>query len=166
VRPVWHNRRPATSTRAADERLKHPVAFPAVCLTLLACALAAAPTAQLSAANAWLRATPGTDVAAVYLTLHNAGPTTVTVTGVRSSIAADAMIHETRVSGSVASMRPALPLRIAPGATVELAPAGLHVMLHMLNHPLQAGEEVPLVLLLEGGGTLALTARVKSLSEP
>jgi copper(I)-binding protein len=167
VRRVWHNRRHSiASTRAADERLKHPVVFPAACLALLASALAAAPPAQLTAANAWLRATPGTEVAAVYLTLHNTGSEPVSIVGVRSAIAAEAMIHETKMSGTVASMRPALPLRIAPGATVRLAPEGLHVMLHTLNHPLTAGEEVPLVLLLEGGGTLAVTARVKSLSEP
>jgi copper(I)-binding protein len=63
-------------------------------------------------------------------------------------------------------MRPALPLRIAPGATVSLAPEGLHVMLHMLSHPLRPGEQVPFELLLEGGGTLAVTAHVKSLAEP
>jgi periplasmic copper chaperone A len=146
--------------------LKHPVVFPAACLALLASAFPATQPAQLTAANAWLRATPGTDVAAVYLTLHNTGSEPVSVVGVRSPIAADAMIHQTTVSGAVSSMRPALPLRIAPGATVRLAPEGLHVMLHMLGHPLTAGEEVPLVLLLEGGGTLAVTAHVKPLSEP
>ena len=146
--------------------MKHPVVFPAACLALLASAFAATQPAQLTAANAWLRATPGTDVAAVYLTLHNTGSEPVSIIGVRSPIAADAMIHQSTVSGTVSSMRPALPLRIAPGATVRLAPEGLHVMLHMLNHPLTAGEEVPLVLLLEGGSTLAVTAHVKALSEP
>ncbi|HEX4388655.1 MAG TPA: copper chaperone PCu(A)C [Steroidobacteraceae bacterium] len=113
-----------------------------------------------------MRATPGTDVAAVYLTLRNTGAEPVTVVGVRSPIAADAMIHETKLSGAVSTMRPATPLRIAPGATLRFAPEGLHVMLHMLTHPLKAGDEVPLVLLLEGGGTLALTAHVKALAEP
>jgi copper(I)-binding protein len=145
--------------------LKHPFAFPAACLALLAAAVAA-PPAALSAENAWLRATPGTDVAAVYVTLHNTGSTPLTVIGVRSPIAAEAMIHETRVNGTLSTMRPALPLHIAPGATVRLAPEGLHVMLHMLTHPLKAGEQVPFELLLEGGGTLTVSARVKPLGEP
>src|SRR5262249_14661877 len=153
------------NTRAADERLKHPVVFPAACLALLACAFAASP-AQLTAENAWLRATPGTDVAAVDLTLPNTGSEAGSGGGGRSPIGADRISPETGVSGTVSSMRPVLPLRIPPGVTVQLAPEGLHVMLHMLNHPLTAGEEVPLVLLLAGGGTLAVTARVKSLSEP
>jgi len=37
-------------------------------------------------------------------------------------------------------------------------------MLQALAHPLTAGDEVPLVLLLEGGGRLAVTARVRPLS--
>jgi len=145
--------------------LKHPLAYLTVCLTLCASAVAAAPV-PLSAENAWLRATPGTDVAAVYLTLHNTGAATVTVIGVRSALAADATIHETRLSGTVSAMRPALPLRIAPGAVVRLAPEGLHVMLHMLSRPLKAGEDVPLELLLEGGASVAVTAHVKALTEP
>jgi periplasmic copper chaperone A len=145
--------------------LKHPFAYLAACLALLSSALAA-PPALLTAENAWLRATPGTEVAAVYLTLHNTGSEPVTVIGVRSGLAADAAIHETKLNGTVSTMRPATPLRIAPGATVRFAPEGLHVMLHMLSRPLKAGDEVPLELLLAGGGTLALTARVKALADP
>jgi copper(I)-binding protein len=37
-------------------------------------------------------------------------------------------------------------------------------MLQALAHPLAAGDEVPLVLLLAGGGSLAVTARVRPLS--
>jgi copper(I)-binding protein len=37
-------------------------------------------------------------------------------------------------------------------------------MLQALAHPLTPGNEVPLVLLLEGGGSLAVTARVRPLS--
>ena len=145
--------------------MKHPFAYLGACLAMLSSALAAAP-AQLTAENAWMRATPGTDVAAVYLTLHNTGAEPVTVVGVRSPLAADATIHETKLSGAVSRMRPVTPLRIAPGATLRFAPEGLHVMLHMLSHPLKAGDDVPLVLLLEGGGTLAVTAHVKALTEP
>ena len=56
-------------------------------------------------------------------------------------------------------------LLIAPGATVRLAPDGLHVMLHGLSHPLKAGDEVPLVLLLDDGGTLTVTAHVRALDQ-
>ena len=36
-------------------------------------------------------------------------------------------------------------------------------MLHGLTRPLSPGEEVPIELLLEGGGSLAVSARVRAL---
>ena len=119
----------------------------------------------MRATQAWIRATPGTDVAAAYLTLTNTGTQPVTVVGVRSSAAAQAMIHETKLSGSTASMRARESLLIAPGATVRLAPDGLHVMLQGLSHALKAGDAVPLVLLLGDGSTLAITAHVRALDQ-
>ena len=133
-------------------------------LALFALATIAA-TPALRATQAWIRATPGSDVAAAYLTLTNTGTQPVTVVGVRSSVAAQAMIHETKLLSATSSMRPRESLLIAPGATVRLAPEGLHVMLHGLSHVLQAGEEVPLVLLLADGGTVALTAHVRALNQ-
>jgi periplasmic copper chaperone A len=131
---------------------------------MLGCAVAHAAAPALSVQDAWVRATPGSDVAAAYLTLHNTGSAPVVVLGVRSPNAAQAMIHETTLANGQSSMRPHEQLRVAAGATVHLAPGGLHIMLYMLKHPLVPGDEVPLVLLLEGGGTLEVTARVRPLS--
>jgi copper(I)-binding protein len=124
---------------------------------------AAAAQTTLVAQNAWVRATPGADIAAAYLTLRNVGTTAVTVTGVESPIAAHAMIHETKVEGGQSKMRPHEQLLIAPGATVKLEPGGLHVMLHDLKHPLTAGQTVPLVILLAGGGSVQVSAAVRPL---
>ena len=131
----------------------------AACLMLLA----AAQPPVLTVHDAWVRATPGVDVAGAYLTLHNGGTQTVVVSGVRSPAAGAAMIHETTIANGQASMRAHEPLRIAPGETVRFAPGGLHIMLHALKRPLAAGDEVPLVLLLEGGGSLTVQARVRAL---
>lgn len=131
------------------------------CLALLGAARAAAPV--LTVQDAWVRVTPGADVAAAYLTLHNPGPGTAVVIGVRSSVAGHAMIHETSLHDGVSAMRPHERLTIAAGATVALAPGGLHVMLGMLAHPLSVGERVPLELLLEGGATVAVSAVVRPL---
>ena len=38
-------------------------------------------------------------------------------------------------------------------------------MLHALKRPLAAGDEVPLVLLLEDGGSLTVQARVRALGD-
>jgi len=139
--------------------------LPAACLVLLTAAVGAAAPAALTAQDAWIRATPGVDVAAAYLTLHNAGTQTVVVTGVRSPAAESAMIHETTLSNGESTMRPRESLRIAPGETVRFAPGGLHVMLHGLKRPLAVGDEVPVTVLLEGGGSVTAMARVRPLGE-
>ena len=140
----------------------------AACLALLAlvpaCTTAAAPPA-LTAQDAWVRAAPGVDVAAAYLTLHNGGQQSVVVSSVSSPAAATAMIHETTLVNGRSSMRVHQPLRIAAGETVRFAPEGLHIMLHTLKRPLAAGDEVPLVLLFEGGGSLTVVARVRALGD-
>jgi len=127
------------------------------------CALAQAPS--LTVSDAWVRVTPGSDVAAVYLTVHNASTSAVTVTGVESPVAA-AMIHESTVEGGVSRMRPQGTLIVAPGQTLKFEPGGLHVMLHGLKHPLSPGDSVPVVLQLKSGGSLAFQARVRPLNAP
>jgi periplasmic copper chaperone A len=132
-------------------------------LALWCAGAACAQSATLTASDAWIRATPGADVAAAYLTLHNGGPRAVTVSGVRSPAAAHAMLHESQLENGQARMRARTRLTLAPGASVQLAPGGLHVMLQSLVRPLVPGEQVALVLQLEGGGTLTVTARVRPL---
>jgi periplasmic copper chaperone A len=137
-------------------------------LILLASLAVASPLGaqppSLVVQNAWVRATPGAQVAAAYLTLRNVSSSTVTVTGVESPIAGHAMIHETTVQGGQSKMRPHEQLVVAPGMTVKFEPGGLHVMLHDLKQPLTVGQTVPLVITLAGGGTLQVTAAVRPLS--
>ena len=54
---------------------------------------------------------------------------------------------------------------MAAGATLRFAPGGLHIMLQGLTRALTPGEEVPLELLLEGGGSLSVRARVRALGD-
>jgi len=137
-----------------------------VLLTPLMPALSgAAPPPALSAQDAWVRATPGVEVAAAYLTLHNGGTQPVVVTGVTSPAAGAAMIRESSLVNGQSTMRAHEPLRLGAGETVHFAPGGLHIMLHSLKRPLAPGDEVPLVLLLEGGGSLTVTARVRALGD-
>jgi copper(I)-binding protein len=157
--------RAAPPARAPDARLKSPAAFLVACLLVPVAALVAATTSALLASDAWLRATPGTEVAAVYLTVRNTGTEPVTIVGVRSPMAQSAMIHESQVSGTQSTMRPRAALTVAPGQTLRFEPGGLHVMLHLLTHTLSAGEQVPLVLLLQDGGTLDVSAHVRALQE-
>ena len=121
--------------------------LPPACLVVLATVMPACSAASrpaLSAQDAWVRTTPGADVAAAYLTLHNGGTQPVVVSGVSSPAAAAAMIHESTLVNGQSTMRAHEPLQIGAGETVRFAPGGLHIMLHMLTRPLAAGDEVPL----------------------
>ena len=140
-------------------------ALPAALLALLTVAVSAATPAGLSAQDAWIRATPGVDVAAAYLTLHNAGTQPVVVSGVSSPAAGTVMIHETTLVNGRSTMRVHEPLRVAAGETVRFAPGGLHIMLHGLKRPLAVGDEVPVTLLMEGGGSVTALARVRPLGD-
>jgi hypothetical protein len=116
--PVWHNFRPLADEPALHRRphLTLSLSRAVVVLGLLASVAGAQtppPVGQavplaaqtppvvsakpLVVLDAWVRATPGADIAAAYMTLRNAGAVSITVTGVESPIAGHAMIHETKV---------------------------------------------------------------------
>ena len=114
--------------------------------------------------DTWARQVPGSDVAAVYLTLRNPTAKPITVVGVESSVAEHAMIHETRTEGGQSRMRPHEQLVVAPGETVTFAPGGLHVMLHDVKQPVAVGQTIQLVLLLADGSRIPVPAVVRPLT--
>ncbi len=140
----------------------------AVCLSGWFAVCVAADVASsgpaLTAQDAWLRVTPGSDVAAAYVTLHNAGSRAITVVSVESPAASMAMIHETKIEGGMARMRSHASLVIAPGQTLKLQPEGLHIMLHGLARPLSPADSVTLVLSLADGTSVQIVARVRPLN--
>jgi len=149
-----------------DPFLKNSLATScALLLSVLFACRAWAQTPPITVTDAWVRATPGSDVAAVYLTVRNTGRSPVTVTGVECPVA-DAMIHESTVEGGVSRMRPQGTLIIAPGQTLKFEPGGLHVMLHGLKAPLSPGDSVPLVLQVKSVGSLPFQAQVRPLNSP
>ncbi len=119
---------------------------------------------NLVVAGAWIRQPPpGSDVAAVYLSLLNVGKSAVTLTGVECPIAGMAMLHESRESGGQSQMRALTSVALAPGASMAFTPGSKHIMLHGLTHPLQVGEQVPIVLVFAGGIRLHVRALVRPL---
>lgn len=138
----------------------------AMCLlvTTLAPRISTAVESNLVVAGAWIRQPPpGTNVAAVYLSLENAGTRSVKLIGVESPVAGMAMMHETRNAGGQSQMRMLSSVSLAPGASTAFTPGGKHIMLQGLTHPLQVGERVPIVLLFAGGIKLHVTALVRPL---
>lgn len=63
-------------------------------------------------------------------------------------------LHEMKMQGDVMQMRELDGIAIAPGATVRMAPGGLHMMLMQLARPLSAGDKLPITLTFERAGTV------------
>jgi copper(I)-binding protein len=133
-------------------------------LVIAFCALAQSPT--LTVQNAWARQVPGSDVAAVYLTVRNSTAKPLTIIGVESPLATHAMIHETQTHGGQSQMRPHEQLVVPAGQAVQLTPGGLHIMLHGMKQSTAVGQTVPLVLLLADGSKVPVAAPVRPLSAP
>jgi copper(I)-binding protein len=132
-------------------------------LATLFCSLATAQAPTLVVKNAWARQAPGSDVAAVYLSLSNTSVRPIIVIGVQSPLASHSMMHRTAVVAGQSQMRMQSRIVIAPGKTVSFAPGGNHIMLSGLKRGVTVGQSVPLVLLLADGAQLAIAAVVKPL---
>lgn len=140
------------------------VSFLSAVTLMFAAYCATAQTAAIVAQDAWVRATPGSDVAAAYLTLRNVSAKPVTVVAIESAAAGMAMIHETTAENGVSRMRPHETLVLAPGKTVKFEPGGLHIMLHGLTQALSPGKTVPLTLRLSDGTSVQVIATVRPLT--
>lgn len=132
-------------------------------LATLAVSFAAAQAPVVVVKNAWARKVPGSDVAAVYLSLSNISLKPVIVVGVQSPLAANSMVHQTAVVNGQSQMRMKDAIVVAPGKTVQFSPGGTHVMLMGLKGNLAVGQTVPMVLLLADGTRVAVAAVVKPL---
>ena len=116
----------------------------------------------------WARATPkGASSAAGYMTVTNGGTTPDRLTCVSSDAAAQCQVHTMSLEGGVMKMRPVEGgLEIPPGGTVALKPAGLHVMLVNLKHPLEPGKTVEVTLKFEHAGTKEIELPIAAIGAP
>ncbi|WP_421568808.1 copper chaperone PCu(A)C [Stenotrophomonas sp. PD6] len=139
---------------------------PFVGVLLILCAgaasAAAAEPACVTVREGWVRLPPpGVSMAAGYGQIHNGCKTAVTVVAAASTAFGDVSLHETTLVDGVSRMRAVERLPIAPGATAELKPAGLHLMLMQPEKPLAKGGQVPLRLSLENGRKVDVTLQVR-----
>ena len=115
-------------------------------LLLLAFALPAQACTGLKIEDGWIREPPpGSDVAAGFMTLRNTGPRPLNIVGASSPDFASAMLHETRTEGGMSRMIAQHALTLAPGAKVELAPGGLHLMLMQARRAVRAAQQVRII---------------------
>lgn len=133
-------------------------------------AFAQAALAQTTATDPWVRGTVAQQKATgLFVTLTSAqGGRLVSA---RSPVAAMVEIHEMKMEGDLMRMRAldaGLPL--PAGQAVQLRPGGYHIMLMGLKQPLNAGDTVPVTLVIEGAKgqreSLELQAVVRAVAAP
>lgn len=96
---------------------------------------------------------------AVYFTLRNDGDLPATLAGVHVAGAAKAEMHKTEGG----SMAPVDTVELAPGAAIEFAPGGYHVMAFELADTLKAGEMTELTLTFSDGDKLSMPLHIEAM---
>lgn len=98
-----------------------------------------------------------------FLSIRNEGTGDDRLVSASSPAVESVEIHEMSMTDGQMQMR-ALPdgLPIPAGATVDLAPGGLHLMLIGVKAPLAAGQTVPVELRFERAGAVAVALLVKA----
>lgn len=99
---------------------------------------------------------------AAYLSLLNEGPDFDRLVAIRTSVAADTELHETRADDDgLMRMHHVEAIDLPVGTTVELVPGGLHAMLLEVDR-LDEDQQVELELVFEHGEPVTVTAVVRS----
>lgn len=136
------------------------IKFLAFAAVLVFASATSAQTSQQEVTSAWARATSGTGQPGVaYLTIQS--PTADRLVAASTPIAKKAELHTMSMSGGVMQMRPVAGIDIPAGQPLTLKPGGEHIMLLGLNHPLQEGQNFPLTLTFEKGGTRTVNVAIE-----
>ncbi len=128
----------------------------------MAQSLAFAANKDLEVRDARVRLLPGDLPAAGYFRIQNRGSTAVVLVGAESPAYGEVMMHQSTRNGGTARMEHVGHLRLAPGASLEFAPGGYHLMLMQRRQPLAVGDEVTVTLVFKDGQRLPVAFRAVS----
>jgi copper(I)-binding protein len=95
---------------------------------------------------------PGARVGGAYLSVDNKGKTADRLLRASTSRAGTTELHSMSMDGNIMRMRQVPAIEVAAGASVKLAPGGLHIMLMDLKQPLKTGDKFPMTLVFERAG--------------
>jgi copper(I)-binding protein len=133
--------------------------------SLIALALGASASlpvfAQVAVKDAWIRATvPQQKATGAFMQITAAQDSKLV--SVSSSAVPIGEVHEMTMDAGVMKMRAIPSLALPAGKTVALKPGGYHVMLMDLKQPMNAGDVVPLTLVVENANGKRETVEVKA----
>jgi periplasmic copper chaperone A len=114
------------------------------------CLLAGAAVADsVNVENIWVRATaPGQKIAGGFMDIK--ADADMKLVGGSSPVSRALELHAMKIEDGVMKMRSVKEILLPRGQTVKLAPGGLHLMFVGINKPIQAGEKVPVTLIVKG----------------
>jgi len=117
---------------------------------------------NLEIKHPWAKATvAGQPVAGGFLSVVNSGSEADRLVKITSDVSGNIQLHDMKVENGVMKMGE-VPggIEVAPGATVELKPGGLHVMFMDIKAPFKEGETVKAVLTFEKAGDVAVEFKI------
>ena len=125
--------------------------------------------AQVSATNAWIRATvPQQSATGAFMQIESKQG--AKLIAAKSPIAGVVEVHSMLMEGGVMKMRAVPFLELLAGKPVELKPGGYHVMLMDLKGQVKEGDVVPLTLIIEDRAgqrhTLEVSASARMFTKP
>ncbi len=138
-------------------------AIPLLFTILLLCTtLDARAGSRLQVVDPWVReGPPVARVLAAFMVLRNPTDRLLVVTAAESPRFGRVELHRSFEENGMMRMAPVERLEIPPGGQITLAPGGYHLMLFDPDQPPKAGEEIPLILHLAGGGRITVEAEVR-----
>ncbi|MEO5813102.1 MAG: copper chaperone PCu(A)C [Rhodanobacter sp.] len=128
-----------------------------LCAALLPGTVYATSAQDVRVSQAWLRILPGALPAAGYAVVQNTGSQPIVLTGARSTIYGEVMLHFSSVAGGTSRMRMVDGMPIPAHGMAHLAPGSYHLMLTRALHPVIPGDHVLLTLSFDDGSTLNTT---------
>lgn len=144
------------------DAMKYSLALLVFLITSATPALARTMADDLRVENAAIRQPPtGAVVAAMYMRLHNKGEATLRLKGAHTPAATQSELHNHLHEDGMMTMRQVAEIAVPAGASVELKPGGLHLMMIELQQPLRAGDTVPVTLALADGSEVTIVATVQ-----
>jgi len=100
-----------------------------------------------------------------FMVITNDGSKADQLVGASSPASEEVQIHTVQLEQGMMRMRE-LPggIPVPAAGRVELKPGSLHIMFIKLNHPLKAGEQVPVTLKFRDAGEKTVTFEVRSVA--
>ncbi len=127
--------------------------------------LSAIVKAEVMVENPYVRAMPpGQSVTGAFMILENKGSDTRSVVAAKSPAAGIVELHTHIDENGMMMMRQVEKIDVPAGASTELKPGGLHVMLIDVPNQLKVGDVVDITLVFDDESTQSIKAPVKSVT--